>query len=148
MDTNNQTDRGTISGFGVDRDLAEPDGSLKRVKDSGKYIYKINQNRFEVDRWNRDFEQYKERREKVKERKMKEKLDDLNKPIEKVPVYNLPLGKILINTKDAIFDILDDTLQFKFEKDTLLKENRLFYIGLSLMIIACVTYLYFMIIGF
>lgn len=130
-------------------DLATPSNDLKRDESTGKYLYKINQNRFEVDRWNRDFEQYKERREKEKERKMKEKLDDLNKPVEKVPVYNLPLGQILINTKDALFEILDDLLQFHFEKETILKDDRLFYIGLILIIISLITYMYFMIfVGF
>ena len=130
-------------------DLATPSNDLKREESTGQYLYKINQNRFEVDRWNRDFEQYKERREKEKERKMKEKLDDLNKPDEKVPVYNLPLGQILINTKDALFGILDDLLQFQFEKETILKDDRLFYIGLILIIISLITYMYFMIfVGF
>jgi hypothetical protein len=126
-------------------DLATPNNDLKRVESTGKYVYKINQNRFEVDRWNRDFDQYKQRREQEKERKMKEKLDDLNKPVDKIPVYNLPLGKILINTKDSIFDILDDLLQFRFEKETIIKDDRLFYIGLLLVIISMITYLYFMI---
>lgn len=131
-------------GMDVGKDLSVPRGDLKREDETGKYIYKINQDRFEVDKWKRDFEQYKERREKIKEQKMRKRLDELNRPEPTTPVYNLPLGKILINTKDSLFDILDDALQFNFSSEMVLKDNRLFYIGLAMIIIAIVTYLFMM----
>ena len=130
---------------GVGVDLATPDNSLKRDALTGKYLYRINQNRFEIDRWNRDFEQYKDRRDLEMRRRMKEKLDQLSKPVPKVPAYNQPLGKILINTKDSLFDITDDLLQFKFTSDTLIKNDRLFYLGVLLLIISMTTFLYLMI---
>src|SRR5690606_8446868 len=107
---------------------------------NGKYLYRINNHRFEIDRFNRQFDQYKKIREEEMERQMKKTLDDLNKPQKITPVYNLPLGQILINTKDAQFDILDDMLQLNFNKDILIKNNRLFYVGICILLIALITF--------
>jgi hypothetical protein len=60
---------------------------------------------------------------------VQKKLDELNKPIVEEAPYNLPIGEIAIKTKDAIFNIIDDLLNFNFSWDVLTKENRLFLQG-------------------
>ena len=80
-------------------------------------------------------------------RNMREKLDKLNVPKKVTPIYRDSLGQILIDTKDALFQILDDLLQHKFTLDTFIKDNRLFYIGMILIFIASFMYLYTIIIG-
>lgn len=127
----------------VGKDLATPDNDLIRYN-NGKYIYRIDGDRFEVDRFNRDFEQYAERRREVMDKKIKEKLDELNQPEPEPPIYDLPVGDILINTKDGLFNMLDDLLQFNFSWETFTKDNRLFFIGLTLVLIALFVYVYSM----
>lgn len=127
----------------VGQDLATPNNDLIRT-DTGKYIYRIDGERFEVDRFNRDFEQYAERRRQVMDKTLNDKLEALNQPDPEPPVYEQPVGQILVDTKDGLFNLLDDLLQFKFSLDTFTKDNRLFFIGLTLVFIALFVLVYSM----
>lgn len=128
-------------------DLSTPKNDLKKTED-GKYLYRIEGDRFEIDRFNRDFDQYKERRKKAMEKKMGERLAELNKPDREAAVYNQPIGTIMIKTKDALFGILDDLLQFNFSKEVIIKENRLFFIGITILIVSFILYFYDILTGF
>jgi len=125
----------------INVDQAKPRGDLERLE-SGKYIYKLENDKFDIDKFNRDFDQYKDQRKKEMEETLQGKLDELNKPKEQIPAYNLSMGQIVINIKDTLFNILDDMLHFNFTWDIILKENRLFYLGLTFIFIACVVYFY------
>ena len=50
--------------------------------------------------------------------------------------------KILIDTKDSVFETLDDLLQQKFSAEMMVKDNRLFYLGLAILFIALFIYSY------
>lgn len=130
----------------IGKDQSKPRSDFKMNED-GSFRYQSNNGEFDIDKFNLGYEQYKRRREKNKRIKMREKLDELNKQDEKTPIYSESIGKILINTKDSLFQILDDLLQHKFKIDTFTKNNRLFYIGLILIFIASFMYLYTVFIG-
>ena len=71
-----------------------------------------------------------------------DRLERLNKQqIEKKP-YQLSVAEILIAIKDSWFGIIDDLLQRQFYIETFIKKNRMFYIGLTIVIIAIIFYLY------
>jgi hypothetical protein len=69
-------------------------------------------------------------------------LDSLAEKEEKISLYDMNIWNIMVNTKNAWFGLLDDLLDQRFTLDTLLKDNRLFYIGLTIMVIASIMYLY------
>lgn len=98
-------------------------------------------NEFDVNEFNKAFEE-----QQVNDNKEKEELDMMKKVIEKEKLHDMSLGKILINMKDEIFGILYDLISINYESfDTFLdiftKNNRLFYIGLFLIIICIFLYL-------
>lgn len=126
----------------INVDQGEPRGDLSRFED-GKYLYKLDDGKFDIDKFNRDFDQYKEKRKQEMAIRLQKRLDELNNPPPPTPAYDLSIGQLAINTKDALFNILDDIINFKFSKDILMKENRLFYIGLTLIIFAIAAYMYF-----
>lgn len=126
----------------VNVDQGLPRGDLARF-DNGKYLYRLDDGKFDIDRFNRDFDQYKTKRKEEMKEKVQQKLDELNKPPEEIPAYNLSVGQIMINIKDTLFGIIDDLLRFDFTWDVVLKKNRLFYLGLAVIIIAAIIYLYF-----
>ena len=115
--------------------------------DSGLYKYRLEGDKFEIDRFNRDFEQYKERRKIEMKKKLDKKLEELNKPEEPIPIFNQSIGQILIQTKDALFNILDDLLQFKFTYETVLKDDRIFHLGITIVLITIFLLLYTVIVG-
>lgn len=123
------------------RDLADPDNKLKLFYD-GAYLYRSSNGDFDINKFNRFYEQYREKRKKAKRVNMIKKLAELNIPEEEIPIYDESVGNMLINFKDAIFNTLDDTLQRKFSIETITKNNRLFYWGMLLVIIAFIMYLY------
>ena len=88
--------------------------------------------------FNKKFDEYIELKNKERLLKEKVKLYDLNR-VENIKVqpYELPLNKLMINTKDTWFNIFDD---LKNSKDPLvnLDINSYFYIGITLVIIVLI----------
>jgi len=107
-----------------------------------------NDNNPDIDNFDRNYEQYILKRKKNMKQKMALRLAELNNdnPID-TPIYSKNIASIIIDTKDALFDLLDDLLQHKFTIDTFTKNNRMFYIGLILILIALFIYIYNIIIG-
>lgn len=126
-------------------DLAKYDDTLLKTSD-GSYLYKSDDGKFDINRFNRDYDQYKKKRKTQMEETLALKLAQYNKPSQEIPIYKQSFGFILINMKNAIFDILDDLLQNKLNINTFTTNNRLFYLGLFFIIIACIIFLFHMIV--
>ena len=124
----------------VDIDQADPTDDFIGT-DEGKYFYKSDNGDFDFDKFNLKFDQYKERRQKEKEKAMQLKLAELNKPKKVIPIYGQPIGQVLIDAKNGLFELLDDLLQGKFETKTFTRDHRLFYIGLTLLFISVFMYI-------
>ncbi len=91
--------------------------------------------------FNKKFEQQKlliKNRSKKKEKELNSKL---NKTVPYTPIYSQNLWSILVNLKNAWFDILDDLLNGKFSWNIFTKDSRLFYVGLTFCIIAIILFL-------
>lgn len=99
---------------------------------------------FDTDKFNREFIYKRDKAKLQTEIKSKEKLDKLNKEAneELRPLYSLSLSEIFIGIKDTWFDILDDLLALNINSNLITKNNRLFYIGITIIIIAVLFYLY------
>lgn len=92
--------------------------------------------------FNQKFEEEQAQRNLLMEKNMQNKLNELNNANDKIPLHKLPIGDILINTKDSLFELLDDLLQFKCDQETFTKDNRLFYIGIFLIMNVIFIFLY------
>jgi hypothetical protein len=120
-------------------DLATVDNTLVK-QDDGKYLYRLPNGKLDIDHWSRDISQYSAIRKNDVKILIDKKLEDLNKQKPVELVYDLSVGQIIINLKDTMFDVLDDVINMRFETETLTKNNRLFYIGIFLIILACVIF--------
>ncbi len=58
------------------------------------------------------------------------------------PFYKLNLLEMAIELKNTWFGILDDILAGNITLDIILKDNRLFYVGFTILIIAIILYIY------
>lgn len=67
--------------------------------------------------------------------------EEINK-LKFKPFYKLNLLEIAIELKNTWFGILDDLLAGNMSLNIILKDNRLFYIGLTILIIAIILYIY------
>lgn len=70
------------------------------------------------------------------------KLNALAQEKHQIKLYELSLLNIIINTKNAWFNVLDDLLDQRFEMATFTRDNRLFYIGITIIFFAVIIYLY------
>ena len=71
---------------------------------SGKYLYRMPNGELEIDRFNRDFDQYKERRRDTMRKNIQKINESLQEP-EEDPVNNIPISNTPVN-KDRYWWIL------------------------------------------
>lgn len=98
--------------------------------------------RFDLGKFNKVFDVNREitkRNQRVEEL---QKLNRLSQVETTTSLYDLNISQILVNTKNSWFNLLDDLLEQRFQLTTFTKENRLFYIGLTIVFIAVILYLY------
>ncbi len=96
---------------------------------------------FDVGKLNKQFDEQKAKDFENRKLAQEKKIAELNK-IEYVPIYKLTVSEILTGIKDTWFDFLDDLLQFDFTVNTFTKNDRLYYIGITLVIMCVFVYLY------
>lgn len=99
---------------------------------------------FDLGKFNKVFERNKEITQESQRLNDLNKLNELSQSHtqERVSLYNLSIMQIIVNTKDSWFNLLDDILDHKFELNTVTKDNRLFYIGLTILFFTVILYLY------
>ena len=103
--------------------------------------HNLNNNDFDIGKFNKAFEEKTKNDKKTALIEQQKKLSKMDK-IEHRRLYDYTIAETLIHTKDSIFDILDDMLKFNIKKDIFTKNNRLYYIGISLIIIVIILHTY------
>lgn len=125
----------------INVDLAKVDNTLVKQHD-GSYLYRLPNGKLDIDHYNKQISQYSEIRKNDTKLLVEQKLNDINKQKPVELVYDLSIGQIIINLKDNMFDILDDILNSRLTSETFTKDNRLFYLGLFMIIVACILFFY------
>ena len=75
--------------------------------------------------------------------KLEKLLEHYNGETEtETPLYQKSIMELFIGLKNTWFDILDDILAGDFSINMITKNNRLFYIGLTIIIVAILLYIY------
>lgn len=97
---------------------------------------------FDLQKFNVAFEKEKERKRKEQELRMKNKLERLNQSPPRKKLADYSVGELMIGIKDTWFEILDDTLQNKINKELFTKDDRLFFVGLTFFITVLSIFLY------
>lgn len=97
-------------------------------------------NEFDISKFNNVFE------EKQNIKKKEDDLQVMKKVIEKEKLHDMSFGKIFVNMKEEVFGIIYDILSLNFDSfdkfvEIFTKKNRLFYLGLFLIIICIFLYL-------
>lgn len=97
---------------------------------------------FDIKKFNADFDQEKADIKENVGKLEQARLAELNKEPPKKQIYEYSVAEIIIGIKDAWFDILDDLLQHRLSAETFLRDNRMFFVGLTVVIIVIILYLY------
>ncbi len=65
-----------------------------------------------------------------------------NIEISEKPFYKMNILEILIEMKNTWFQILDELIAGNFSMSILVKNNRMFYVGLTILIFAIILFIY------
>jgi hypothetical protein len=65
-----------------------------------------------------------------------------NIEISEKPFYKMNVLEILIEMKNTWFQILDELIGGNFSMSILIKNNRMFYVGLTILIFAIILFIY------
>ena len=101
--------------------------------------------KFDAMQFNKDFEAVKAETKQINDEKINKRLNDLNYQDKVIKIKDLSMTNIFIGIKDSWFELLDELLDHNFSITTFTKNNRLFYLGITIFIIASLLYLYIMI---
>ncbi len=141
----------------IEKDIFDPERNIRRFHD-GAYIYRSKRtNDYDINKYNIHYEQYRQKR-KIQMQKDIERIKNVDmyndNSLRQAPgpgkadiqIYNELIGfkEILVNFKDTLFNLIDDLLQYKFTIDTFTKNNRLLYLGMLLIIISIVIFIFYM----
>jgi len=97
-----------------------------------------------LQKFNKNFEEEQEQRKMKIVEMEKEKLRMLISKKKKKNIHDLTLGEILVNTKNSYLDIIIELLSGDYKdgfSKIFTKENRIFYIGVSLLILSFFIYI-------
>jgi len=100
-----------------------------------------DRNKFDIVKFNKVFNETKNTNKLTFKKNDEDRLSILNQNIAGKPLRNMTIFDIFIGIKNTWFFILDDLLQQKFTIDTFSKDNRLFYIGITLIFFGISIYL-------
>ena len=98
---------------------------------------------FDSAAFNNAFEEQKAKTRKLEGELIKNKLDIMNNTGNtKKKIYDMSVLDVLIGIKDTWFNLIDDLLNKNISMSTFTKDNNLFYLGITIMIITLVIYIY------
>ena len=101
-----------------------------------------DRNKFDINKFNKVFDEVKEENKSIYKKNDDDRLRVLNQDIVDKPLYDTTISDIFIGIKSTWFYILDDLLQQKFTLNTFSKDNRLFYIGITLLFFGVIIYFF------
>ena len=102
-------------------------------------------NNFDIDKFNKRFKQMQDEEKNKNKLEREQYLKSLEEKDEIKKVTDFTIKEIIINTKNEIFDLIYEIISFDFEGfdgfiGLLVKNNRLFYIGIFLLFICFLLY--------
>lgn len=98
--------------------------------------------KFDSQKFNKEFDIYKQNKKDELQDEANDRLEDKSSIIKRKKIYDHTIMELMINIKDTWFEILDDILDHRFTLGTIFKNNRLFYIGITIFVFTCILYLY------
>jgi hypothetical protein len=98
--------------------------------------------KFDLAAFNKGFDKYAEQEKERIKKLEEERLKLLNAAPKEKEIYELSIYEILVGVKNSWFGVLDDLLEQRFSWTIITKNNRMFFIGLTFIIITILLYIY------
>lgn len=102
---------------------------------------------FDVNKFNKDFEASLEKAKEDENQREIAKLQSMNKIIYKKKISEMSLRELITEWKDSLLGILNDLLHLRLRSSELFKDNRLFFLGITILFSVLMFYLMHTILG-
>jgi hypothetical protein len=99
-------------------------------------------NKFDVNKFNLIFDEEKKARQIKQKEEDEKRLKALNNIVVQKKIKDLNLSETLQGIKNTWFDILDDLLAYNFNMSIFTKDDRLYFMGITFLIIGIVLFLW------
>ena len=100
-------------------------------------------NKFDNKAFNADFAKYMNQQKEEENRINIAKLKELNSEVYKKKIGEMSFNEILIEWHQSLIGMLDDMINLRFQPNVLLRENRLFFMGITLIIVVILFYFFY-----
>ena len=102
-------------------------------------------NNFDLEKFNKRFKKLQNEDKEEEKLERESYLKTLEKKEKIKKITDLSVGDILTNTKNEVLDLIYEIISFEFEGfdgfiDLFIKNNRLFYVGLFMLLMCCILY--------
>ena len=104
-------------------------------------------NKFDIKAFNKGFEDYMKNQTEIKHQNEIERLKKLNETKYEKKLTEMTWNEIMSDWKKAISGVLDDILHFRLSPSYLFRDNRLFFVGITLLILAIIFYILILVFG-
>lgn len=98
--------------------------------------------KFDTKKFNDSFLQLMDKNKQLNRELEDKKLAELNNSTITKHLYQSTLSELFSGVKTTWFGLLDDLLEFDFSFNIFTKNNRLFFMGLTFLVIGVILYLY------
>lgn len=99
---------------------------------------------FDNASFNKEFNEYTQQRKDDERKKETEKLNQLNKVIYRKKISEMSLSELMSNWKSSWLGVLNDIIHVRLNPTILFVDDRLFFIGITLIIIIILFVLYYL----
>lgn len=103
--------------------------------------------KFDIAAFNKDFELIAKTQKEANQIKETEKLQLLNKEIKEKTIMNMSINELLVDWKVSLDGILNDIQQRNISRSTLTSGNRLFHLGMTILLGVLFFYLMYTVIS-
>lgn len=89
---------------------------------------------FDIGEFNKTFEASKEAKQEQQNKEDIEKLKKMNQEIYRKKINEMSIDELMIDWKSSLIGILNDLLNFRWNPDVLFADNRLFFLGMTIIL--------------
>jgi len=101
-----------------------------------------SQTQFDLKKFNKAVEEKHKKDREARERAEKIKLDSMKKTVRRKKLHEMSILEVLINIKRSIFGLLTDILTLNISTDIFVKNDRIMFIGIGLLLASMLIYLF------
>jgi hypothetical protein len=100
-------------------------------------------NKFDNQAFNVDFTKYIDQQKETEHQLNIAKLKQLNTEVYKKKISDMSFNEVLVEWRETLTGIMDDVINMHLQPSVLLRDNRLFFTGITLIIIVVLFYFFY-----